>query len=289
MLAQPLYSPPPNWYLLLVCALYPLIGFVLIGEGIVRFSLLMISRRQGEAEWMKVMASTYRDHVILCGLGHLGYRVLEQLVKSNVSVVAIESDGNGRFVPLAKATGAPILIRDMKEDQALLDAGIEHARAIIIATNDDMANLEVAMDARRYNPTVRITTRLYDQQIAAKLSDTLIVDAAYSPAALAAPFVAALALAAKVTPSTVIAGEPHVTSEIAVPPTSPWISRRLGEIEKAHAMRVLARTPKGGAAESPPSLEAAVQADDVLVVHCRVAALLEIVSAQERELATASA
>ena len=25
------------------------------------------------------MASTYRDHVVLCGLGHLGLRVLEEL------------------------------------------------------------------------------------------------------------------------------------------------------------------------------------------------------------------
>ena len=32
---------------------------------------------------MRVMASTYRDHVVLCGIGHLGIRVLEELCADN--------------------------------------------------------------------------------------------------------------------------------------------------------------------------------------------------------------
>src|SRR5258708_4686400 len=72
LLAQPLYSPPQPWYLMLLYAAYPVLGFILIGEGVVRLALLMMSRRHGEKEWMRVVASTYRDHVILCGLGHLG-------------------------------------------------------------------------------------------------------------------------------------------------------------------------------------------------------------------------
>ncbi|NJL18652.1 MAG: hypothetical protein HC938_17335 [Nitrospira sp.] len=42
---------------------------------------------------------------------------------------------------------------------------------IVIATNDDMANLEVALDARRLNPKIRVLMRLYDQQIAAKIAE----------------------------------------------------------------------------------------------------------------------
>src|SRR5215475_7714672 len=68
-----------------------LVGAILVGAllykitpqtalGVVRFALLMVSRRRGEKEWMLVKASTYRNHVVLCGLGHLGYRVLMQLV-----------------------------------------------------------------------------------------------------------------------------------------------------------------------------------------------------------------
>jgi hypothetical protein len=188
-------TPPDTWYLQLVCGVYPLFGVVVIGEGIVRLGMLMISRQHGEKEWMAVMASTYRDHVVLCGLGHLGYRILGQLLAAGTQVVALEKEGTARFLPDARRTGVPILIRDMKDDQALLDAGVEHARAIVIATNDDMANLEVALDARRMNPKIRILMRLFDQQIADKLKEARLIDEAFSSAALAAPVVAEMTLA----------------------------------------------------------------------------------------------
>jgi hypothetical protein len=147
LFAQPILMPPERWYLALLCGAYPLLGFGLVGEGIVRIGMLILSKERGEKEWMTVTASTYRDHIVLCGLGHLGFRILNQLLSTKQAVVALEKDGNARFLGDAKATGVPVLVRDMQEDQALLDAGVQYARAIIIATNDDMANLEVALDA----------------------------------------------------------------------------------------------------------------------------------------------
>src|SRR5688572_3139800 len=206
LLAQPIYAPPEAWYLKLITGIYPIIGVLLIGEGVVRFALLMVSRKHGEKEWMRVMASTYRDHVILCGLGHLGARVLQELIASGIAVVAIEKDEHGRFLSVARERSVPVIVRDMTEDEALLEAGIREARVIIIATNSDMGNLEVALDARRLNPKIRVIMRLYDQQIASKISSALNVDAAFSASALAAPMVAAMAMNAKVLGSAIIAG-----------------------------------------------------------------------------------
>src|SRR5205807_10361483 len=135
MLAQPRDPTPPSLLVGVMCAVYPVLGFVLVGEGVVRLALLMVSRRQGEREWMRVMASTYRDHVVLCGLGHLGFRVLEQLVAIGMPVVVLEKHHASRHLTHARELGVAILIRDMKEDQALIDAGIKHARAVVIATN----------------------------------------------------------------------------------------------------------------------------------------------------------
>ena len=87
MLAQQMMPPPAPRYLEIVSGLYPLLGFVLVSDGVVRLSMLMISKAQGEKEWMKVMATTYRNHVILCGLGHLGYRILGQLLDNGTPVV----------------------------------------------------------------------------------------------------------------------------------------------------------------------------------------------------------
>lgn len=194
LFAQPILMPPERWYIAVLCGLYPLLGFGLVGEGIVRIGMLILSRERGEKEWMKVTASTYRDHVVLCGLGHLGFRILNQLLAAKQPVVAIEKAGGALFLPDAKATGTPVLVRDMREDQALVEAGVAHARTIIIATDDDMANLEVALDARRMNPKIRVIMRLYDQRIADKFKEAALIDEAFSPAALAAPIVAEMAI-----------------------------------------------------------------------------------------------
>jgi voltage-gated potassium channel Kch len=107
----------------------------------------------------------------------------------------LERRRSARFIAQARDLGVPEMIRDMKEDQALLDAGIEHARAIVIATNDAIANLEVALDAKRMNPKIRVVMRMFDEKIAHKISDAMDVDVAFSSSTLAAPAVAKMALA----------------------------------------------------------------------------------------------
>lgn len=278
LFGEQLLGPPGTWYLALLVGAYPLLGFGLIGEGIVRLGLLVVSKREGEKEWMKVMASTYRDHVVLCGLGHLGYRILGQLVASGAEVVALEKDAQGRFVAQAKEH-VPVLVRDMKEDQALVDAGVPHARCIILATNDDIANLEVAMDARRMNPDIRIVMRMFDQQVADKIKGAMGIDAAFSSAALAAPIVAAMSYGARVLASFPVAGVAHVVSELRIEDKSALLGRTLGELEAAHAARVLARTPRGGPGEAPPQPSAPVIAGDTLVVELRAEGLSALCAA----------
>ena len=267
LLGQTVISPAEPSHLDLVFGLLPLAGFVIVGEGVVRLSLLVLSRRHAEKEWMRVEASTYRDHIVLCGLGHLGFRVLQQFVAGGVPVVAIEKNAGARFLGPAKATRTPILIRDMTDDQALIDAGVPHARAIVIASNDDLANLEVALDARRMNPKIRIAMRLFDQQIASKIAAPLAVDVAFSSSALAAPTVAAMALGAKVLASFPVAGVAHVTAEVTVETGGPLAGRTLVAIEQAHGVRVLAHLTAGGGAIPSPAPGTAVAPGDVLTVH----------------------
>ncbi len=267
MLAQPIYAPPEAWYLKLLTAVYPIIGVMLIGEGIVRFALLMVSRKHGEKEWMKVMASTYRDHVVLCGLGHLGARVMKELASGGIPLVVIERDKEGRFLTVARELSVPVLLRDMTEDQALLDAGIKEARVVIIATNNDMANIEVALDSRKFNPKIRVIMRLYDQQIASKISSALMVDAAFSSSALAAPMVAAMAMNAKVLGSAMIGGVPHVTCELKLEGGSRLAGRSVGQVESDEKLRILAQTPSGGVTNQTPQSGDLVRGGDTLVVY----------------------
>jgi voltage-gated potassium channel len=277
---EPLLGATEKWYLVLIAGVYPLVGFGLIGEGIVRFALLMVSRRRGEKEWMRVKASTYRDHVILCGLGHLGFRVLGELVAQGRQVVCIEKNPEGRFLFEAKKTGAPVLVRDMKDDTALEEAGIAHAQAILICTNDDLANLEVAVDSRRMRPEIRIVVRQFDQQLASKLRNAFSIDYAFSSSALSAATVASMAFPCRVVSAFELGGVPHVTVRLNVGAGSTFAARTVAEIEAAHRAQVLHRTPSaGGREETPPAASAVVSAGDELVLLAKASAITELAQA----------
>lgn len=263
LLSQNVLSLPATWYLAVLTAVYPVLGLTLVGQGVVRLALLMVSRKQGEKEWMTVMAATYRDHVVLCGLGHLGFRVLEQLVAGGTDVVVVERDANGKFVTAAKEMGVPVLIRDMKDDSGLIDAGIPHARAVIVATNNDMANIEVALDSRRMNPKIRVIMRLFDQQIAEKVAGAFLVDVAFSSSTLAAPAVAAMCLQTPVLSNFNVAGVPHAVFEIKVQPGSSLSGWRLGEVEGHHGVKIISRLPAEG---GNGSTEKPIAPGDTLIV-----------------------
>ena len=267
MLVQPVNAVPSTWWLVIVCGGNPLIGLMVLGEGVVRLALLLFSKHHGRKEWMRVMASTYRDHAVVCGIGKLGTRVIEQLVASNVPVVAVERDEAARFQQHVRGLGVPVIVGDMKEDQTLVLAGVPHARVVIIATNDDIANLEVALDSRRLNPGVRIVMRLFEQSIAQKISGAFMVDVAFSASTLAAPIVAAMSMGTKVLSSTVIAGIHHMTAELSIGPGSALADRPIADVERAFACRILARTPTGSPIQLPPDPGTTLRAGDGLVVH----------------------
>jgi Trk K+ transport system NAD-binding subunit len=224
------------------------------------------------------MASVYRDHVVLCGLGKLGVRVLEELVASNVPVVVIEKEESNRFFPQAHAMNVPVLVRDMKEDQSLIDAGIPFAHAVIIATNDDMANIEVAIDSRRLNPKIRVVMRLFEQTIARKISGAFIVDAAFSASSLSAPMVAAMALETRTVHALMINGTRYVSAEVTIAEGSALLGQTISQVEAAHPCRILAITREGHS-QSPPPLTELLKKGDVLIVHTAADNLTSLASA----------
>ena len=65
---------------------------------------------------------------------------------------------------------------------------------MIACTDNDLVNLEVAIDVRAINPNIRLVMRFFDQSMAQKLGKAFAVDSTFSTSALAAPLFAAAAL-----------------------------------------------------------------------------------------------
>ena len=263
--------PPHAWYLLVLDAVYPLLGFILIGEGVVRLAMLMVSRREREQDWMKVMASTHHDHICPLWPRPPGLPRLEQLVAARIRR-GRDREGPGEPVSgAAKVAGIPLLMRDMKDDQALVDArDMDRPAAVVVATNADLGNLEVALDFAPHEPEDPRDPPPLDQQIAAKIADAITVDAAFSSAALAAPMVAAMSLKSQILSSYVIAGIAYVTADMTISADSTLAGEdHRPDRSRARLARTGARTAQRAVAQSPPAASTVVREGDRLVVHVR--------------------
>ena len=110
-----------------------------------------------------MIATTMEDHIVVCGLGNVGIRVVQHLRRMNEEVVCIESDGEGRFLQEVEGAQVPVLIGDCRVVKTLEGANIDKAKAVICVTNNDLTNLEAALTARELNPKIRVVMRMFDQ------------------------------------------------------------------------------------------------------------------------------
>src|SRR5437868_5061086 len=121
----------------------------------------------------------------------------------------------GQPISWSRAAGVPVLIEDVRTARALEQANIKVARAIVCATDDDLANLNIALDARRMNPRIRVVMRLFDDDLVAKTKEAFQVEA-FSTSALAAPALAAAALDSAIRNSFEVGGRLVVIAELQV-------------------------------------------------------------------------
>jgi Trk K+ transport system NAD-binding subunit len=132
-------------------------------------------------------------HVVVCGLGNVGFRVAEELLRLDEQVVVIEPARDNRFLASARRLGAAVVPGDATLPEVMRQARVDSARAVVVATNNELANVEIALLVREINPQQRVVVRLSDPHLAQTLRESSNVRLALSLPAMAAPaFVAAL-------------------------------------------------------------------------------------------------
>lgn len=134
---------------------------------------------------MTKRAGRLHDHVVVVGLGKVGYRVVQLLEELGVPTVAIEESPDSRFVD-AVALHTPVLTGDGQLSENLERCAVDRARCIIACTNNDLANLASCLEARNLNPEIRTVTRVFDEQLATRLGKAFRVDVALSSTGIAA-------------------------------------------------------------------------------------------------------
>lgn len=109
---------------------------------------------------------TLQDHVVVCGFGRMGRLVCRELQAKNLPFVVIEQDEQK---VLQEFPGALVVQGDATHDHRLREAGIEHARVLIVVLPSDSDNLFITMSARLLNEHVFIIARAEDISTETKL------------------------------------------------------------------------------------------------------------------------
>ncbi len=108
-------------------------------------------------------------HVIVCGYGLVGERVVDILLEHRVKVVVIEIDS--AKVQALIERGVDVIKGDATSSKVLRDAGVERAKAIAIVMDDDAKNLFSIITAKDLNDKIIIATRANDEGMIERFKD----------------------------------------------------------------------------------------------------------------------
>ncbi|MFN8569240.1 MAG: NAD-binding protein [Kouleothrix sp.] len=218
--------------------LIPLLGLALIFQSVLNFGRLLLDKSSRREAWQVALASTYRDHVIVAGLGRVGMRVVTQLLESGYAPVVIERDWSSPFVERALNLKVPVVVGDARENTAPRQAGLARARAGVPTFDDDLANLEIALPARAARPGIRVVLRVYGEELDQNLERGFGPNSAFSVSALAAPTYVAATVSRDVDYAMAVGGQLLGITALVIAPES-MLAGFVRAIEAQHSIRVL--------------------------------------------------
>lgn len=237
---------------------------------------LLRARLGGALEVRRIPDS---GHVIVCGLGAIGFRVVEELLRSGEQVVVIERESSNRFVRAARRLGAPVIIGDASVSEVLREAHAARSRAVIASTDDDLTNLAIALLVRELHPKHRLVLLLADPQLAAMLREAADVRYALSVPMLAAPAFVAGLFGDRVRSLFQLRGRLFAVIDLLIQAEDPFVDQMVSALAEDYRLRPVALLP--GKGQSPqPLLSARLAAGDRLV---SVAALTDLERLLQRE------
>lgn len=256
---QPSDVPENVWLQLLSFGI--IVGGVI---GVAGGAAKVVDYLTDEQEQQIALAGTYKEHVIVCGIGSVGYRVVNELLQFGEPVVAVNSEGGGEWVDALRRAGVPVVIGDARKRQTLINAGVTRASSMVCCTSDELTNLDMALDGRDINPRLKIVLRMFDQALAQKVSKGFNIKTAFSVSALAAPAFAVAATRTNVDYSFRVRGELMNVSTVTVREGCSLIGKTVLQVEEQFNVSAVTRIA-GSAWIMHPHHEAVLAPGDVYV------------------------
>jgi voltage-gated potassium channel len=209
-----------------------------------------------------------RDHVIVCGYGRFGRVVADEIRKNDQPLLVIDVDP-AREEDLKRA-GIPYLIGSALDDDVLAQAGLDRAKAIVVATPSDPDNVFITLSIREKSQTIRIHARGESDAALRRL------ELAGANQAMTAYHSGGRRMAASILRPTVVDflelslpghKQDVALEEVHIAGTSTLVGRTIAQIEE-HAPRLRVVGVRRGEDDMRvvPETSTTVAADDLLVV-----------------------
>ncbi len=249
---------------------------ILVGVGVLYFTLtnlwawIVENQLTGNRSQQQIRnrIKVLQNHVIVCGYGRVGQTITSELVHDQIPLVIIEA--NPQRYEQCVGDGHLVVNGDATQDSTLIEAGVERARGIAIALDDDAKNVFIALSSRSLNPDVVIVSRSGRRESESKLIQAG-AHRVVSPYAMSGQRMAALFTRPAVVDfldTTFHRGNVEFNlEELAIQPDSELAGRTVQEIgqEIGTGMTILAVINTDGLLPSP-SRDYTLLPGDVLIV-----------------------
>ena len=98
-------------------------------------------------------------HVIVVGLGQVGFRLCQELSDQGLAVIGLERSGECPNLPLARAIDIPVLIGDGGMRRVMQKLNVDRSIAVVAVASDELDNIAVSITARALAKGVPVIIR----------------------------------------------------------------------------------------------------------------------------------
>jgi voltage-gated potassium channel len=208
------------------------------------------------------------DHYVVCGFGRVGRAVAEEFLHEGAQFVVLDFSPDAKHA--AAEVGAHFVEGNATDDDDLREAGIERARGLIAASDDDADNLYIALSARAVRADLFIVARASNEEAAKKLR-LAGADRIVQPYQAAGRVMANLILRPQVTDFvdvvTTASGNDLRFEEIEVTTACGKGGKSIRDLDirKESGALIVALRKQDGTFDTTPTPEAVLDVGDVLI------------------------
>jgi Trk K+ transport system NAD-binding subunit len=168
-----------------------LVGVLILGVFIATISSALSRAQETALRGLRHIHA--EDHVVVCGAGNVGTRVIDLLLRLKQRVLVVERSPSALLLEQARTKQIDLLAADTTNDETLEFCSLPSAQSLVAITDSDTANLEAALGALDRNPELAVVMRIMDPAFSRSVESNFKIAKSFSASDLTAAAIAGLA------------------------------------------------------------------------------------------------